>query len=264
MTRFILVALLSLLPAAFARAQDGSATSATAARALFVEGVAAADAEDWATAAERFGRALSLRPSATIAMNLGVALEHLGRLVEAMELLRGVARDAAANPEVRASATESLAALEPRIAWVHLTVDGPLDGVIFSVDERPLSAALVGTLVPVDPGLHRFVASRDHGEVASLSLTLTEGGREDAHLAIPARVEAPLPTEVAAPVDDAPLEAPLEIPLPPSGPDPLALGLGIGGGVLLAGGVVALVLVFALPSGGMPFMGNAGVVEVGR
>jgi hypothetical protein len=269
--RLLFLLLLVCLFPGLAHAQDGSATSATAARALFGEGVAAADAEDWATAAERFGRALSLRPSPTIALNLGVALEHLGRLVEAAEVFRGVARDGAASVDVRASATESLAALEPRIAWVRLSVEGPLEGVRFSVDERSLAAALVGTSVPLDPGPHRFVASREDLEVASVSLSLAEGGREEAHLSIPARVEPPVEEIVVvdetpaarAPVDEAPA-APLEIPLPPSGPDPLALGLGIGGGVLVVGGVVALVLVFALPSANMPFTGNAGLVEVGR
>ena len=50
---------------------------------------------EYAVGIEHFRRALALRSSPVIAYNLASALEHLGQLVEASELLRGIASDPA-------------------------------------------------------------------------------------------------------------------------------------------------------------------------
>lgn len=259
---------LILLCALPATAQD--ATEAAAARALFSEGVVAADANDWTVAAQRFERALRLRPSPTIALNLAIALGHLGRVVESAELLRGAIHDASASEAVRASAQHALLEIEPRIAWAELTIEGSLEGIDLEADGRPLSSSLVGTAVPLDPGSHRLVALRSGEVVAEQQLELTQGTRGAVHLVIPAAPPPGVaPEDPAEPMVIAP--PPAEVPsliLPPevpsSGPDPLALGLGIGGGVLVVGGVLTLVLVLALPSEAAPFVGNAGIIEVGR
>lgn len=258
MLRSFLVLLFLLLPAV-GSAQD-DATHAAAARALFTEGVTAADAEDWATAAERFRRAAALRSSPTIALNLAVALGHLGQLVEASELLRRVLHDPTANDALRASATATLADVEPRLTWIELEATGDLTGITFDSDGHPLSADLIGTAVPMDPGSHRVSATRAGEVVASAEVTLAEGERRALTLEIP-----------AAPSDEVEAsEGRTEVPIsaltpdpPPSGPDPLAIGLGVAGGVVLAGGLVALIVVVAMPAPS-PFVGNAGFVEVSR
>ena len=73
-----------------ARAQTAQETAL--ARALFEEGVVAADAQRWDEAAERFERAYGLKATPGIAYNWASALVELGRLVEAGERLRSVAR----------------------------------------------------------------------------------------------------------------------------------------------------------------------------
>ena len=250
---------LTLLAAAPAVVAQDDPTRAAAARAMFSEGVAAADAEDWSLAVERFERALALRASPTIALNLAIALGHVGRVVEATELLRGASRDPAASAAVRASAAQTLPELEPRVAWVRLALIGGSDASIH-VDGRLLAPELLGEAIPLDPGEHRFSAQRGGVEVAASVLTVTEGERASTELSVP-DPPPPEPEPPPEPVDeDIPVEPP---PAPPSGPDPLALGLGIGGGVLLLGGVLTVVLVLALPSQAPPFVGNAGMIEVG-
>lgn len=259
---FALILLFSLP----ATAQD--ATEAAAARALFSEGVVAADANDWTVAAQRFEQALRLRPSPTIALNLAIALGHLGRVVESAELLRGAIRDASASETVRASAQHALMEIEPQIAWAELTVEGSLEGINLEADGHALSNSLVGTAVPLDPGSHHLVALRSGVAIAEQHVELSAGTRGAVHLVIP----APPPVIASEdPVEPVVIEPPLEVPslnpgpeVPSTGPDPWALGLGIGGGVLVVGGVLTLVLVFALPSEATPFLGNAGVIEVGR
>lgn len=260
MLRSFLALFLVLLPAVVSAQDD--ATHAAAARALFTEGVTAADAQDWTTAAERFRRAAALRSSPTIALNLAVALGHLGQLVEASELLRRVLHDPTANDALRASATATLADIEPRLTWIELEATGDLTGITFDSDGHPLSADLIGTAVPMDPGTHQVSATRAGEVVASAEVTLAEGERRALTLEIP---PAPVVDEVEE-ADEGPIEVPvgaLTPDPPPSGPDPLALGLGIAGGVVLAGGLVALIVVVAMPAPS-PFVGNAGFVEVSR
>lgn len=262
--RFAVLLLLILASAPSGASAQDDATRAAAARAMFGEGVAAADAEDWGVAVERFERARALRASPTIALNLAIALGHVGRVVEAVELLRAASRDPAASEAVRASAAQTLPELEPRVAWVRLTVRGASDATL-QVDGRALPAELLGEAVPLDPGAHRFAAMRGADEVAFITVTVAEGERAAAELSVPELAPEPTPIEPVAPIEPVDEELPIEPPPPPpsSGPDPLALGLGIGGGVIVVGGVLTLVLVLALPSQASPFVGNAGRIEVG-
>jgi hypothetical protein len=253
-----LLAVVLFLSSRVASAQDTDATASAAARALFSEGVTAADAADWATAADRFGRARALRSSPTIALNLAVALSHLGRLVEASELLQAVLHDPTSTDAIRAGAHATVAEIEPRLAWIELDIEGPLEGVTIDADGQSLPLELVGAPVPMDPGHHCISASRGAAVVASAEVDLTEGSRAPVPLVIPPPVEEAL----AVPVDEGDAEGP--IATSGGGDDGLLIGLGIGGGVLVLGGMVALVVVLAMPGEPSPFVGNAGVLEIGR
>ncbi len=103
-------------------AQDEARASA-AARALFQEGVDCVDAGDWACAAERFGQAARLRPSPVILSNQGVALMHVGRLVEASEAFRAVLRDASASEALHADAERYVAEIAPRLGRLTISVE---------------------------------------------------------------------------------------------------------------------------------------------
>jgi hypothetical protein len=63
------------------------------ARALFEEGITLADRGDWTGAADRFGRAHSLKPTSGTAFNWASALAETGQLMQASELLESVIRD---------------------------------------------------------------------------------------------------------------------------------------------------------------------------
>jgi hypothetical protein len=248
-----------LASAQLAHAQDGDATRAASARAVFNEGVAASDAEDWDRAADRFRAALELRASSVIALNLAVALGHQGNVVEATELLRGVLLDRSANDVVRASAQETLAMLEPRVAWLEVQMEGAADDVSLQIDAMQIAEVLRASAIPLDPGAHHVSVLRDGVECVGDDVTLAEGERRALVLNVPA---VPVPV----PVDDVlelPIEGPSSEPAEDGGPDPVVLGLAIGGGVLVLGTIVGIVVALALP-GATPFAGNAGVLEIGR
>lgn len=263
MGRAVALLILTVLLTVHSGAAAQDATASSAARALFNEGVTLAEQEQWAEAAERFERAIALRDSAVIAYNLGLALEHLGRPVEAAERFRRVARDAAADATMRASATTALAEVEPQIAWVTITVEGDRLDRALRVDGHAIPDALVGAPTPVDPGTHAITLNEPDGtEVSTRSITMTEGQRESVALASPPRPEVvpePAPEPTSEPVVD------LSPSPPPAASDDTWLWVGIGAGaaVVVAGIVVTIVLV-STPAQASPWAGNAGVIEVGR
>jgi hypothetical protein len=152
------------------------ADQATAARRLFNEGLAHADARRWRQAADCFTRAHSIRPSPEIAYNLSTALLRLDRLVSSSELLRQVAADPSASPAVRSAAERRLAQLLPRLAHLTLEVRAG-DAAQLWLDGRPLDRAALGAPLSVDPGAHVVELREETRTIASRAVSLSEGAR---------------------------------------------------------------------------------------
>ena len=129
-----------------------SAEGVEAARRLFREGVAAAQAERWTEAYERFSRTLAIRAAPIIRFNLAIACENLGRLVEAIDQYRQFAREtpAGADPARVAAARARIEPIEQRLAMLRVEASG--DAVrAFRLDGRAQNTALLGVDIPVDP-----------------------------------------------------------------------------------------------------------------
>lgn len=156
-----------------------------AARALFEEGVAHADAGRWNDAADRFSRAHSLRPTPEIAYNLSTALARVGHLVSAAELLRQVIDDPQATARVRAAAEARLAEVDRRLCHVTVHVEGAGPARVW-LDGRPLDAAAIGVAVAVDPGTHVLEVRTGARTASSRTVTLSDGKRETIVLEAPA------------------------------------------------------------------------------
>jgi hypothetical protein len=180
-----------LATAGASSAQEAGIDRTAAARALFEEGLALLDAERWEDAADRFQRALALRPSPQITYNLTTALIPLGRLVRASELLRQVSLDPTASSEVRQAAEARRAQIVPRIASLIIVAPGDLATAEVTVDERPLDAVLVGVAVPVDPGRHVVTARRRGVELVRRDIVLLDGEDVEVDLGQPLEGEAP-------------------------------------------------------------------------
>jgi hypothetical protein len=131
-----------------------------AARALFAEGLAFADAQRWAEAADRFERAGSLRPSAEISYNLSTALVRLRKLVRASELLREIMDDPQASGQVKTAARARLTELVPRLAYLTIRVPNrsrtadDREPLVVVVDGQPFDEARLGVALPMDPASH--------------------------------------------------------------------------------------------------------------
>src|SRR6185436_6409179 len=128
----------SVLPA-LSYAAEPSAEDRTTARALAAEGYKALQAKDYATAADRFRRADELVHAPTLLVDLARSLVGLGRLVEAHEAYERVLRDGVSDnmawswKKAYENAINEQKALEPRLAWITISVQGA-EGAQVKVD----------------------------------------------------------------------------------------------------------------------------------
>jgi hypothetical protein len=230
-------ALLSLLLFAVpAAAQVADADRATA-RALAQQGQDALDGKDYATAAERFGRADAIVHAPTLMLGQARAEVGLGRWIAAMEHYARVVREgvpAGAPPafgKALAEAQRELLALEPRVPAVVLQLKGAA-GARVTVDGAPVPAAAMGVNRPVDPGKHVIRAEADGYAPVEVTVTLAEAKVETVALQIDVpRLAAPSPPPPAPHADAEPR----------SGGSPMRTAgfaiLGVGGAGLLVGAV---------------------------
>lgn len=165
----MLLASMLLAPAALA----GDAASA---EALFVQGRAAADKGDHATACAKFAESNRLDPAPGTVFNLGDCSEKLGKLATAWQYFREVAQRLPANDERVAIAVARAAKLERRVPklTVRLATTAPA-GTVVSRDGNDLGAASLGVALPLDPGEHRVEVRAPGHAVSTTTLSLAEG-----------------------------------------------------------------------------------------
>ena len=243
-------------PALAQQGQGDHAARSAAARSLFEEGLGFLDREEFPQAADRFERALAIRPSAQIAYNLSTALIAMGRLVRASEVLLVATRDAEAPQEVRDAAERRRQELLPRIARLTVHASGDRGETTVELDSRPMDWAMVGVAIPVDPGAHELVATRGDTVVAREPFEVEEGGSAEVTLSLPS---VPTPRETAE-TAVGPEPTPVE-PSPPEeeGASTWWIWAGLGA-VVIAGAIVAVVLL--APSEPNAIDGTAGSVDL--
>jgi len=208
-----------------------SAADLAAGRQLFVEALSDEEHGRYAEALAKYGRVLALRDTGNIRYRMGNSLEHLGKIVQAVESYRAAVRlsNASTPPdlEVARAAQGRVDALDPKIA--HLTVrmpSPPPPDAEVTVDGEPVATSSLGD-ISLDPGTHVVAASGKGVRSFRASSNLSEG----------ARVEVPIVLEpIAAPLVPPPAEK--------SGSPTRTIGIIVGaaGGVLLVGGVIVLAL----------------------
>ena len=140
----------------------------------------ALNAKDYATAADRFQRALALVHAPTLLRDLARAQVGLGRLVDAHEtysliIREGVAADAP-PPWVKAlaDAKAEVATVTPRLPWITITVAGPAHPKV-TIDGAPIPEASLGVKRAADPGRHEIRALATGYYTAKKSVMLNEG-----------------------------------------------------------------------------------------
>lgn len=252
---------MSQLHTSVARAEDASAAETAAARALAVEGLKLAQANNCVDAVPKLERAEKLYHSAVVASRLGECYVSVGRLVEGTEVLRKVLREpqpADAPPGLAKAmdrAQRVLDTAKPRIAGLTIKVAAVADMRV-KIDGNLLPSALLESEVPTDPGEHSVEAtapgflkasariSVGDGEKKSVTLTLARDPNAVVTLA-PAADKGASPPTTSPPVSAAaPTRAAAAEPVAPGKREPnrtaAYVSLGIGAAGLAAGGVLGV------------------------
>jgi tetratricopeptide (TPR) repeat protein len=234
-----------------APATEDDAGRAASARALFQQGVKLADAGQWTEAAQHFQSALALRDSPVIAYNLASALGQLGQLLNASQLLRRVSTDPLADPELRASASASLANIEPRLGRLHLQLQGDQPGDRIAIDDRVLPQTQLGVAFPIDPGTHVVSVQRGEQVLQSEPIVVFEGVTRELSLRL---VPTPAPRDAAKSMVAADASAAtsqsLAKPQRAETESGTAWWLWAGAGALAAGAITVAAVVLASGSSG--------------
>lgn len=231
MTRGLVVGV--LLCGAQARAQAPGPADLAAGRQLFVEALADEEHGRFADALVKYKRVLVIRDTPNIRYRIGSSLEHMGKIVQALDAFAaavrvGTASGTTADAEVARAAQVRIDTLGPKVAHLALRLPTPSpSGVEVTVDGEAAPPPKLADL-SLDPGTHAVTATAPGSPPFRSSVDLTEG----------ARVELPIvfaaPAEVVAPPSPA--------PAPPASHPYRTAGIvtAAAGGALLVGGVIVL------------------------
>lgn len=227
------VALVLALAPTSARAQAGSPDRA-AAESLFAEGRELLGAGEYRRACAKLEASQKLEPALGTQLNLAHCYEKLGRTASAWAEFKGAAARAQRSGDAlrKRTAHDRAAALEPRLCRLAFEAADP--SVTVLQNGRPLSSAVLGNTIPIDPGTYRFEASAPGKLPWSQSLEIRREG-ELATLRIPALEPAP-------PGQPPPAPQPPPMTAEPNGQRVLAWTLGGVGVAGLATGAVFGVL----------------------
>src|ERR1700722_8549169 len=146
-------------------AQAVSDADRQAARDLSTAGFQLQQAGKYADALDKFQRAQAVFSAPTNLLRIAECEAQLGKLVEASETYRGLARlqlPKDSPPSFVAAQQQGAAELqqiEARIPKVRIdVVPANVPNLSITIDEQPMNVALVGVERPIDPGPHKIIA----------------------------------------------------------------------------------------------------------
>ncbi|HEY1954743.1 MAG TPA: hypothetical protein VGH28_04010 [Polyangiaceae bacterium] len=154
---------------------DPTPSELQAARELFSKAEKDEAAAHWNEALDKLKRAITVKSTPGLRFHIAFCEEKLGRLVAA--LADYTAADQAARDQNDKDVIDAVA--EPlktlRIRVPTLTVEVPaLEGAHVELDGTPVPAGLYGVAMPVEPGLHRVVATAPGKRQFTTEVTLHE------------------------------------------------------------------------------------------
>ncbi len=177
------------------------------ARQLATEGIKLWQGKKFAPALDKLQRAEALYDAPIHVVYIARCQVELGRLVEASEAYRKLARvQLAPNaPQAFKDAVEAaepeLEKLEPKIPSLRIDVEPKgVNGLDVRIDGQAVSAAVIGLERPTNPGSHTVRVAAPGYEAAEKSVALEVGGKQAVQLTLVAGAE-PRPVAAKPPGD---------------------------------------------------------------
>jgi hypothetical protein len=172
----VLLAATLLSPIA-AHAQQPAAGDRTQAEALFNEGKKLQKEGKIAEACRKFEGSYRIDPAGGTVLNLGLCHEKEGKIATAWgELKEALASAKKANRKDREKiARERIDAIEPRLPFMVVIPDKPIDGLTVTVDGGAIAGEAWGAQLPIDPGAHTVKATAPKHEAWEGPFEAVEG-----------------------------------------------------------------------------------------
>jgi len=128
-----------------------------AARELFADAESDEDAGQWLGALEKLRRVSRVKETAGVRYHEALCEEHLGRLASALgDYTAAEAQARAENAQdVMQPVAKQLAELGPRVPRLTIRVAPDAGTATVRLDGAAVAPGLVGTAIPVDPGMHQ-------------------------------------------------------------------------------------------------------------
>lgn len=246
---------LSCSGAAFAAGADDA--SRAAARTAGYEGIRAYQGGDFALAVDKLDRAFGVVKVPTLGLWYARALVKVGKLVEASERYREVARLEVTEGKIKeqkkaqADAAEELEALQAKIPALTITVQNATDDTEITLDGNPVAHKLLGLATPTNPGDHRVSAKQD-AQVVEQTVTLSESEKKSIELKLkPVTSKARDQTSSETGAESQESTGDRDLHMPPTrqasgGSTQKTLGwigLGLGGVATIAGGITGAIAI---------------------
>jgi hypothetical protein len=201
MNRFVIsifaAALQLVAPVALA---EPTASELVLARRLFAEASALEEQGAWAAASVKLREALAIKETPGLRYHLAHCEEQSGELVAAsLEYARAseLIRAGAQAPDVAQLLALADQRLVTQIPKLSLDVPADVQGVSVEIDGHPISSAVLGNPIPLDPGSHRVVARAPNRGDFNERVELTLGQTHTLVLVFPQRGPAPPVAPVA-------------------------------------------------------------------
>jgi hypothetical protein len=165
------------------------------AEVLFREGKKLIAAGKLAAGCDKIEASERLESSVGSLLNLGDCREKLGELASAWAAFRKAearAKHAGNDEKRRAEARRRAALIEPKLAYLVVQIERPIEGLVVTRDGAPVIDELWNTAVPVDPGTYELVAAAPGHTPWRTKVTIEPRVRRRA-VTVPALEPAPEP-----------------------------------------------------------------------
>lgn len=230
-----LMGLFLLLPrSSFA---EPSADDRAVARSLFEQGRTLMKDGKHAEAVPKLEESQRLDPGVGTLFNLADCYEHLDRFASAWAAFAEAADFAkrAGQEDRELVARERATSLVPKISKMRVHMPPPLPaGLELRYDDKPMSAAILDTDMPVDPGEHRIKVSAP-GKVPAEERLRIEVGSAVTNVNLPTLADVP-PEPAVVPIGPTKPDEPA--PRGSTWQKPTAIGAGVGAVVGLGLGTI--------------------------
>jgi hypothetical protein len=215
-------------------------TELQAARDLFQQAVRDEDSGKWSEALEELRRVGQVKLTAGVRYHVALCEENLDQIATAYAdyaAAEAQAKSEGAQDVIRLVGRQ-LHALGPRVPRLTLHLVPALPDAELTLDGEPVAKALLDEPMPLNPGVHRIVATAPDRAPTNATVTLQE--RDNAVVDVTMNPPAPPPPRPAPPAAtsrDPALEQPQR-----SGPRMAAIFTAGGAAALATGGVVSFIL----------------------